>query len=135
MLAYLSNDYDRFVVTRAGVSVVHQDPRMLQESKASFAGHAAGHPFPLHPQQEKCRLKSTSSAFGLALPSHSLAATLLASDGIKIKEAFPIFLQQRIERQRVQRAVRRYDQGLDPSEAILQGRYQLVIGKPPQCWQ
>lgn len=24
---------------------------------------------------------------------------------------------------------------LTPSEAILQGRYQLVIGKPPQCWQ
>ena len=76
-----------------------------------------------------------TAAFGLALPSHSLAATLLASDGIKIKEAFHIFLQQRIERQRVQRAVRRYDQGRDPGEAILQGRYQLVIGKPSQFWQ
>src|SRR6516164_1954944 len=76
-----------------------------------------------------------TSAFGLALPSHSLAPTLLASDGIKIKEAFPIFLQERIERQRVQRADRRYDHGLDPSEAILQGRYQPLIGKPPQCSQ
>ncbi len=75
------------------------------------------------------------SACGLALPSHSLAATLLASDGIKIKEAFHIFLQERIERQRVQRAVRRYDHGLDSSEAILQGRYQPVIGKRPKFWQ
>ena len=75
------------------------------------------------------------SLLGLALPSHALAAPLLASDGIQMKEAFPIVLQQRIERQRIQRAVRRYDQGLDPSEAILQGRDQLVIGNPPQCWQ
>ena len=68
---------------------------------------------------QKILANGEPSTHGLALPFHSLAATLAASDGIKIKEDVHIFLQQRIERQHVQRAVRRYDQGLDPSEAIL----------------